>query len=54
MKFEPNIGKAWRLTYVIIGLALLASPFAVALEGWMRIALPVLGGVSFIAGAVGW
>ncbi len=43
-----------RIGYVVLGSALIVAPFAMALDGWMRIVLPGLGGVTVVAGAVGW
>ncbi len=54
MKIIPNIGKPMRIGYVIVGAALLAVPFATAMEGWPRVALPVLGMIAVVVGAVGW
>ena len=54
MKIARNIGKPMRIGYVVIGLALLVIPFAMGMEGWIRIVFPVLGGVSTVTGALGW
>lgn len=54
MKIVPNIGQPMRVGYVVIGLVLIVAPFAMALQGWERVILPVLGGVSIGTGAVGW
>ncbi len=54
MRIIPNIGKSMRIGYVIVGAALLAAPFATAMEGWPRVALPVLGMIAVAVGAVGW
>lgn len=54
MRITPNIGKPIRMGYVIVGVALLAVPFATAMEGWQRVALPVVGMIAVAVGAVGW
>ena len=54
MKIEPNIGKPMRFAYVAVGLVLIAIPFVVAWEGWLRLAFPVLGAISIVEGLVGW
>ena len=54
MKIARNIGKPIRIVYVVIGLALLVIPFAMGMEGWIRIVFPVLGGVLTVTGALGW
>ena len=54
MRFTPNIGKPVRVAYAVMGAALLAVPFATAMQGWPRVALPVLGMAALGVGAVGW
>lgn len=54
MKIVPNIGKPTRIAFVAAGLALVATPFAIALEGWPSVVLPVFGGLAMATGAVGW
>ncbi|MCH7703277.1 MAG: hypothetical protein IID37_16485 [Planctomycetes bacterium] len=54
MRIIPNIGKPMRVGYVVVGAALIAAPFAVAMEQWQRVALPILGAVAVVTGAVGW
>ncbi len=54
MKIVQNIGKPMRIGYAVIGFALIVTPFALALHGWERVILPVLGGVSIVTGAIGW
>ncbi len=54
MKIEPNIGKAWRVGYVIVGLALVAAPFVMNFGGWEAIAAPIVGVVTAATGGVGW
>ncbi len=53
MSLKPNMGKAQRIAYVILGLAMMAAPFAIELKGWMRAVVPMLGLVTLVAGAVG-
>lgn len=53
MNFNPNIGKAHRITYMILGLVMVVGPFAIGMEGWARTVVPILGGVTMVAGAVG-
>ncbi len=54
MRIIPNIGKPMRIGYVVGGAALLAVPFATAIEGWQRVALLILGVGTVVAGATGW
>ena len=54
MKIVRNIGKPMRIGYTFNGVALIITPFAMALRGWKRVILPVLGGVSIVTGAIGW
>jgi len=49
----PNIGKPIRITYVVIGVILLASPLLVTLQPWMRIGALILGALSILGGATG-
>ncbi len=54
MKIRPNLGKTARIIYISIGVVLVAGSFAMALEGWERLILPVVGGGSIATGACGW
>ena len=54
MRIIPNIGKPMRIGYAIAGAVLLVVPFATTMEGWPRVALPVLGMIALVVGAVGW
>ena len=54
MRITPNIGKPMRIGYVVVGAVLISAPFAVAMEPWERLALPILGTVTVVAGALGW
>ncbi len=54
MKIRPNLGKTARIIYISIGVVLIAGSFALALEGWERLILPVVGGGSIATGACGW
>ena len=53
MNFKPNIGKAHRIAYLVLGLVMVGIPFATDLEGWARTVVPILGGVTMVAGGVG-
>ena len=54
MKFSPNLGHRFRILYVVIGVVLVAATFAIGLEGWQRVILPILGGMAIVTGATGW
>ena len=54
MSVRPNLGKTVRIIYIAIGVVLVAGSFALALEGWERLILPVVGGGSIATGACGW
>ena len=54
MKIRPNLSKTARIVYISIGVVLVAASFAMALEGWERWILPVVGGGSIATGAFGW
>ena len=54
MAIKPNIGPTWRALYVVLGVVIIAVPFAASMEGVLRIVLPVLGVASLAAGATGW
>ena len=54
MRIIPNIGNPMRVGYVVVGAVLMAAPLAVTMEAWPRVALPVLGAVAVVTGAVGW
>ncbi|MCH7993782.1 MAG: DUF2892 domain-containing protein [Planctomycetes bacterium] len=54
MKIRPNLGKTARIIYISVGVVLVAGSFAMALEGWERLILPVVGGGSIATGACGW
>ena len=54
MPIKPNIGPTWRALYVVIGVVLIAVPFAASMEGALRIVLPVLGVALLASGATGW
>jgi hypothetical protein len=53
MKITPNLSKKARMFYVLVGLALAVGPFMAGLEGWLRVAVPILGLVSIAGGASG-
>ena len=54
MKIEPNVGKAYRILCVVVGLVLIAVPFALSLAGWIKVVVPVLGVLSIATGVTGW
>lgn len=54
MKWEPNVGKGVRIFYTVAGVALIAVPFVLALEGVWRWLLPLVGIVAIVEGLVGW
>ena len=51
---KPNINKAMRLTYLILGLGLVVTPFVVTLPIATAILLPVCGVASLASGATGF
>ncbi len=53
MKITPNLGKKARVLYVLIGVALAVGPFIVGLDGWLRVAVPILGLALIAGGASG-
>lgn len=53
MAIQKNMGPKFRIFYLILGAALVASPFVTPIEGWLRIVLPVMGGMAIVAGGVG-
>ncbi len=54
MKIEPNVGNAYRILCVVVGVVLIAVPFALSLAGWIKVVVPVLGVLSIATGATGW
>jgi len=54
MKIVPNIGTPMRIGYVVAGAALIALPFAAGMEGWIRVAVPILGAMAVVEGLAGW
>lgn len=54
MKIVPNIGTPMRIGYVVAGAALIAIPFVAGMEGWARVAVPILGAILVAEGATGW
>lgn len=51
---KPNLGKPMRVSYVVMGAALLAVPLAGGLDLWMRVAAPIVGLLAIVTGATGW
>jgi len=54
MKITPNINVPTRIVYALVGAALVAAPFVMGFGGWERIASPIVGGITLLAGASGW
>ena len=54
MKVEPNVGKAYRVFCIVVGVALCAIPFLLPLPAWVKVAVPILGIVSIATGLTGW
>jgi hypothetical protein len=54
MKITPNISNTWRVIYVVMGLAFMASPLVLNLPRFESGLMPVLGIVSIIEGALGY
>ncbi len=53
MKITQNLGNKTRVLYVLIGLVLAVGPFMAGLEGWLLVAVPILGLASIVGGASG-
>ena len=53
MSLKCNMGKLHRISYILIGIALLSSLWIFTLTGWLRVGLPALGGLTFFAGLIG-
>ncbi len=54
MKIVPNIGTPMRIGYVVAGAALITAPFVAGMEGWIRVAVPILGALALVEGLAGW
>lgn len=54
MKIVPNIGTPMRIGYVVAGAAIIALPFVAGMDGWVRVAVPVLGALALVEGLAGW
>ena len=54
IKIVPNINKALRITYLILGLALVLTPFLVKLPIGTSVLFPVLGVASIATSATGF
>ncbi len=46
MKLEPNVGKAYRVFCIVVGVALCAIPFLLSVPTWVKVAVPILGILS--------
>ncbi len=54
---EPErvqLHKTARIIYISIGVLMVSGSFVMALEGWERFILPVVGGGSIVTGGCGW
>lgn len=54
IKIVPNINKAIRITYLILGVALVLTPFLVKLPIATSVLFPVLGLASIATSATGF
>ena len=54
IKIVPNINKALRVTYLILGLALVLTPFVVKLPIATTVLFPLLGLASIATSATGF
>ncbi len=54
MKIVPNIGTPMRIGYVVAGAALITAPFVAGMDGWVRVAVPILGALALVEGLAGW
>jgi len=54
IKIVPNINKATRLAYLLLGLAFVLAPFLVKLPVATSVILPLLGVASSATGASGF
>ena len=54
MKLEPNVGKAYRVLCIVVGVALCAVPLLLSVPTWVKVAVPILGIVSVATGLTGW
>ncbi len=53
MKLEPNVGTAYRVFCIVVGVALCASPFLLSVPTWVKVAVPILGILSVATGLTG-
>ena len=53
MKITPNLSSKTRALYVVGGMVLVAGSFMAGLEGWLRVALGILGLATIAGGASG-
>lgn len=53
MKLKPDLGNKMRVLYVSFGLALVVGTFALGLNGWLRVVVPLVGLASIFGGATG-
>ena len=56
MKFTPNLGPITKISYIVIGIALVAGGvfWTTAPAPWVRFVLGVAGILTVIEGAVGY
>ncbi len=50
----PNLGMKARVLYVVVGLAVIGGSFALGLEGWNRVVVPIVGVLVVATGKTGW
>jgi hypothetical protein len=54
MKITPNMSKQRRVLYVVLGLAMVATPLVAPVSSLGAVVLPVTGILAVISGAVGF
>ncbi len=54
MRLEPNVGKAYRVFCIVVGVALCAIPFLLSMPTWVIVTVPILGILSVATGLTGW
>lgn len=54
MKLDPNVGKAYRVFCIVVGVALCAIPFLLSAPTWVKVAVPILGILGVATGLTGW
>ncbi len=54
MKLKPNVGKAYRVFCVVVGVALCAIPFLASVPTWVKVVVPILAILCVATGLTGW